>query len=109
MRTQKTVDSEDMEELARYRDAINQVGDGFFILDVERRFAEVNAELCGMFARTPADFIGHTPFEFITEAGWPLLREMIEISNTGRRQSRYEAVRTDGSTFPILVRAVTHC
>jgi diguanylate cyclase (GGDEF)-like protein/PAS domain S-box-containing protein len=109
MQAQKTVDSEDLKELARYRAAINQVGDGFFVLDAERRFAEVNAELCRMFGRAPADFIGHTPFEFVTEAGWPLLREMIEISSTEHRRSRYQAVRTDGSTFPILVRAVTHC
>ncbi|HUL63890.1 MAG TPA: PAS domain S-box protein [Burkholderiaceae bacterium] len=109
MQAQKTVDSEDMEELARYRDAINEVGDGFFVLDVERRFAEVNAELCRMFGRMPADFIGHTPFEFVSEAGRPLLREMMEsIPSTERRRSRYEAVRADGSTFPILVRAVTH-
>jgi diguanylate cyclase (GGDEF)-like protein/PAS domain S-box-containing protein len=97
------------ENLARYRDAIVQVGDGFFVLNAQMRLTEVNAALCRMFDRPEADFIGRGPLEFITEAGRPLMRQMMEsIATTEQRRTRYEGIRSDGSTFPILVRAVTH-
>lgn len=97
------------ENLARYRDAIVQVGDGFFVLNAQMRLTEVNAALCTMFGRTEADFIGRGPLEFITEAGRPLMRQMMEsIPTTEQRRTRYEGIRADGSTFPILVRAATH-
>jgi diguanylate cyclase (GGDEF)-like protein/PAS domain S-box-containing protein len=97
------------EQLARYREAIGQVGDGFFVLDRELRLIEVNAALCSMFGRSEQEFLGRSPLEFVTDASRPLMREaMGRIATTERRRSRYEGVRADGSAFPILVRALTH-
>ena len=99
----------DREDLARYRDAIVQVGDGFFVLNAQMRLTEVNDALCRMFGRTEEELIGRGPLEFITEAGRPLMRQMMEsIPTTEQRRTRYEGIRADGTTFPILVRAATH-
>jgi diguanylate cyclase (GGDEF)-like protein/PAS domain S-box-containing protein len=109
MAEKKTAGTGDREDLARYRDAIIQVGDGFFVLNAQMRLTEVNAALCTMFGRTEAELIGRGPLEFITEAGRPLMRQMMEsIATTEQRRTRYEGIRADGSTFPILVRAATH-
>ena len=109
MQEKRAVGNDDREELARYRDAIVKVGDGFFVLNAERRLTEVNEALCLMFGRTEVDFIGHSPLEFITEAGHPLMRQTMEsIPTMAQRRTRYEGIRADGSTFPILVRAATH-
>lgn len=93
----------------RYRDAIAQVGDGFFVLGADMRLIEVNAALCRMFGRCAEEFIDRSPLEFVTESSRPLMRSMMKrIATTEVRHTRYEAVRADGSTFPILVRALTH-
>lgn len=109
MPDKKAVDTDERQTLARYRDAINHVGDGFFVLNGAMRLIEVNGALCSMFGRTEAELLGRVPLEFITEAGRPLMRQMMgSISTTEQRRTRYEGIRADGSTFPIMVRAVTH-
>ncbi|HTT10812.1 MAG TPA: PAS domain S-box protein [Burkholderiaceae bacterium] len=109
MQANAVVDSDEREELARYRDAIGLVGDGFFVLSPEWRLIEVNAALCAMFGRTAAEFVGHSPLEFVAESDRSLLRETLErIPTSAQRRTRYEALRADGSAFPILVRAATH-
>jgi diguanylate cyclase (GGDEF)-like protein/PAS domain S-box-containing protein len=108
MQAQEAVDSDETEELARYRDAIGQVGDGFFVLSAEWRLIEVNAALCAMFGRAATELLGRNPLEFVAEADRASLRETLErIPTTAQRRTRYEARRADGSTFPILVRAAT--
>jgi PAS domain S-box-containing protein len=57
--------ADEREELARYRDAIARVGDGFFVLNGEMRLTEVNAALCAMFGRTEAELLGKSPLEFV--------------------------------------------
>jgi diguanylate cyclase (GGDEF)-like protein/PAS domain S-box-containing protein len=93
----------------RYRDAIAQVGDGFFVLGADMRLTEVNAALCRMFGRSAEELIGRSPLEFVAESSRPLMRRMMErIATTEVRHTHYQGLRADGSTFPILVRAVTH-
>lgn len=105
----KQAAADDREELARYRDAIARVGDGFFVLNGEMRLTEVNAALCEMFGRSEAELLGRSPLEFVTEASRaPMIQAMASIATTAQRRSHYEGLRADGSTFPILVRAATH-
>jgi len=100
--------ADESEELTRYRDIINQVGDGFFVLGADMRLIEVNAALCRMFGRSEREMIGRSPLELVTEDSRPLLRQMMErIASTEQRRSHYHGVRADGSTFPLLVRAIT--
>lgn len=42
----QSMDADERRTLARYRDAIGQVGDGFFVVDMQWRFIEVNEALC---------------------------------------------------------------
>ena len=99
----------DDERLARYREAISQVGDGFFVLNAELRLTEVNAALCRMFGYAESDLLGCNPLDFVSTASRPLMREMMErIATTDQRRIHYEGLRADGTTFPILVRSITH-
>jgi diguanylate cyclase (GGDEF)-like protein/PAS domain S-box-containing protein len=101
--------ADDQERFARYREAIAQIGDGFFVLNAQMRLIEVNAPLCRMFGCAEGDLLGRSPIEFVTEASRPLMRETMErIHTTEQRHTRYDAVRADGTTFPMLVRAITH-
>lgn len=93
----------------RYREAIAQVGDGFFVLGADMRLTEVNSALCAMFGRRAEEMVGRSPLEFVSESSRPLMREMMQrIASTEVRRTHYEGLRSDGSTFPILVRAATH-
>ncbi|MCX8005075.1 MAG: PAS domain S-box protein [Burkholderiaceae bacterium] len=93
----------------RYRDAIARVGDGFFVLGPDLRLVEVNAALCRMFGRTAEELLGRSPLEFIAESSRPLMRRMMQrIGDSEVRHTHYEGLRRDGTTFPILVRAMTH-
>lgn len=103
------VDETERARWERYRDAIAQVGDGFFVLGADLRLVEVNEALCRMFGRPAEEFIGRSPLEFVTESSRPLMRQMMKrIATTEVRHTHYEGLRPDGSAFPILVRAVTH-
>lgn len=100
--------ADEPEELTRYRDVIAQVGDGFFVLGADMRLLEVNAALCRMFGRAEADMIGRNPLELVTEASRPTMLHMMgRMAATDERRANYEGTRADGSTFPLLVRAVT--
>ncbi|HXF44731.1 MAG TPA: PAS domain S-box protein [Burkholderiaceae bacterium] len=105
----ETLDETERARWERYRDAIAQVGDGFFVLGADMRLIEVNAALCRMFGRSAEEFIGRSPLEFVTESSRSLMRRtMARIATSEVRHTRYEGLRADGTTFPILVRALTH-
>ncbi len=111
-KTQKEVQSFPAAEkrtLARYRDAISQVGDGFFVVDTQWRLVEVNEALCRMFRCGEADLLGRNPLELVTESSRALMVQTMElVARTERRTSRYDGVRFDGTIFPALVRGFTH-
>jgi diguanylate cyclase (GGDEF)-like protein/PAS domain S-box-containing protein len=108
MQEDSEVHADGRERWALYREAIAQVGDGFFVIGPDMRLTEVNAALCTMFGRSADQFIGRSPLEFVSENSRPLMRRMMErIATTEQRRSHYDALRPDGSTFPILVRAAT--
>jgi diguanylate cyclase (GGDEF)-like protein/PAS domain S-box-containing protein len=108
MQEDSEVQADGRERWALYREAIAQVGDGFFVIGPDMRLTEVNAALCTMFGRSADQLIGRSPLEFVAENSRPLMRRMMErIATTEQRRSHYDALRPDGSTFPILVRAAT--
>jgi PAS domain S-box-containing protein len=105
----RSIDVDERRTLARYRDAIGQVGDGFYVMDMKWRLIEVNDALCRMFRCSEADLIGRNPLELVTEASRALMLQTMElVAKTERRSSRYDGVRFDGTVFPALVRAFTH-
>jgi PAS domain S-box-containing protein len=105
----QAIDTNERRTLARYRDAITQVGDGFFVVNAQMRLSEVNEAFCRMFRCSESELIGRSPLELVTEASRPLMLQMMErVATTDRRHSRYDGVRADGTVFPALVRACTH-
>lgn len=92
-----------------YRHVIDNTADGFFVLDTERRFVEVNDTLCQLFGYSREFWLGKTPFDFITdESRIELARQIARIDSTERRRYRLVARRRDGSSFPILLNTTTH-
>ena len=92
-----------------YRNVIDNSVDGFFVIDPQRRFVEVNDALCALFRMARGDFIGRTPLDFITdESRAELVSQMRRIETTDHRRYQLVAKRKDGSTFPILLNNTTH-
>jgi len=98
------------EDAERYfRDVIDSAIDGFFAIDAQRRFIEVNDRLCELFGYPREEWIGRTPLDFITpESRTELIKQMQRIESTDRRRYQLIAQRKDGSTFPILLNNTTH-
>lgn len=93
----------------RYRAAIEHAGDGFFVVDRHLRIVEVNDTLCAMSGYARHELLGRNPLDFATPETRAIVREQWQrIDRVERRRYRFEAVRKDGSRFPVLVRAVTH-
>jgi diguanylate cyclase (GGDEF)-like protein/PAS domain S-box-containing protein len=92
-----------------YRHVIDSTVDGFFIIDAQRRFTEVNEKLCELYGYAREEFLGRTPLDFITdESRAELIRQMQRIETTDHRRYQLTAKRKDGSTFPILLNNTTH-
>lgn len=98
------------EEAERYyRQVIDSAIDGFFAIDAQRRFVEVNDRLCELFGYPRDEWLGRTPLDFITaESRAELIRQMQRIDTSDRRRYQLVAQRKDGSTFPILLNNSTH-
>lgn len=92
-----------------YHHVIDSTVDGFFMIDTQRRFIEVNEKLCELFGYSREEFIGKTPLDFITEESRAeLIAQMQRIETTDHRRYQLMARRKDGSTFPILLNNTTH-
>ena len=92
-----------------YRQVIDSAIDGFFAIDAQRRFVEVNDRLCELFGYPREEWLGRTPLDFITaESRAELIRQMQRIDTSDRRRYQLVAQRKDGSTFPILLNNSTH-
>lgn len=92
-----------------YRHVIDSTVDGFFMINRERRFVEVNEKLCELYGYTREEFLGKTPLDFITEESRAeLIAQMQRIDTTDHRRYQLTARRKDGSTFPILLNNTTH-
>ena len=92
-----------------YRHVIDSAVDGYFAMDIQRRFIEVNGTLCKLFGYAREDWLGKTPIEFIAEESRAeLIAQMQRIDNTDHRRYQLLARRKDGSTFPILLNNTTH-
>ena len=92
-----------------YRHVIDGAIDGYFAIDLQRRFIEVNDTLCSLFGYAREEWIGRTPLDFITaESRAELIVQMQRIDTTDRRRYQLVARRRDGSTFPILLNNATH-
>lgn len=99
----------EFERWDRYRDAIEHVGDGYFVLGRDLRLVEVNDPLCAMLGYERRELLGRSPLDFVTEDSRVKMRQQLErIDSTETRRNRYEARRRDGSVLPILVRSITH-
>jgi diguanylate cyclase (GGDEF)-like protein/PAS domain S-box-containing protein len=93
----------------RYREAIEQVSDGYFVLSRERVFVEVNDRLCAMLGRPRETLLGRSPLEIVTAGSAARMREVFStIDKTERRSVRYDVVRPDGTIVPVAVRALTY-
>jgi diguanylate cyclase (GGDEF)-like protein/PAS domain S-box-containing protein len=92
-----------------YRHVIDSAVDGYFAMDIQRRFIEVNGTLCKLFGYPREEWMGRTPLEFIAEESRAdLIAQMQRIDNTDHRRYQLLARRKDGSTFPILLNNTTH-
>lgn len=92
-----------------YRQVIDSAIDGFFAIDAQRRFIEVNDRLCELFGYPREEWLGRTPLDFITEESRAeLIKQMQRIDSTDRRRYQLVARRKDGTTFPILLNNSTH-
>ncbi|MEW6165350.1 MAG: PAS domain S-box protein [Pseudomonadota bacterium] len=92
-----------------YRHVIDSTVDGYFRIDAERRFVEVNDRLCELFGYAREEWLGKTPLDFITaESRDELIAQMRRIETTEHRRYQLVARRKDGSTLPILLNNTTH-
>jgi diguanylate cyclase (GGDEF)-like protein/PAS domain S-box-containing protein len=92
-----------------YRHVIDSAVDGYFAMDTQRRFVEVNDTLCAIYGYSREEFLGRTPLDFVTEESRAeLITQMQRIDTTDRRRYQLLARRKDGSTFPILLNNSTH-
>ncbi|MDP1735305.1 MAG: PAS domain S-box protein [Sulfuritalea sp.] len=92
-----------------YRHVIDSAVDGYFAMDPQRRFIEVNDTLCTLFGYSRDEFLGRTPLDFITEESRAeLIAQMQRIDTTDRRRYQLIAQRKNGTTFPILLNNSTH-
>ena len=92
-----------------YRHVIDSAIDGYFAMDLQRRFIEVNDRLCELFGYPREEWMGRTPLDFITEQSRAeLIAQMQRIETTDRRRFQLIGQRKDGTTFPILLNNSTH-
>ena len=92
-----------------YRNIIASAADGFFTVDTQYRFRDVNDAFCTLFGCPRGTFIGRSPLDFVTPASRPeLTRQIGRVATTRRRVYELEALRPDGSTFPALISTITH-
>jgi len=100
---------DDLDRWQRYREAIEQIGDAYFVLSRDRVFVEVNEQLCALLGRPREELLGRSPLELVTAESAARMRGMLaSIETTERRQVRYDIVRPDGTTVPVAVRALTY-
>jgi diguanylate cyclase (GGDEF)-like protein/PAS domain S-box-containing protein len=92
-----------------YRHVIDSAVDGYFAMDPQRRFIEVNDTLCNLFGYPRDEWMGKTPIDFITEESRAeLIAKMKLIDTTDHRRYQLMARRKDGTSFPILLNNSTH-
>ncbi|GAB4212344.1 MAG: hypothetical protein Fur007_04480 [Rhodoferax sp.] len=92
-----------------YRLVIDRTADGFFRIDAQHRFVDVNDRLCELFGYPREYWFGRTPLDFITpESRTALIAQMQRIASTDRRRYQLVGLRGDGSTFDILLNTTTH-
>ena len=92
-----------------YRHVIDSAVDGYFAMDTQRRFIEVNDTLCNLFGYPRDEWLGKTPIDFITEESRAeLIAKMKLIDTTDHRRYQLMARRKDGTPFPILLNNTTH-
>ena len=92
-----------------YRHVIDSAVDGYFAMDPQRRFIDVNGTLCNLFGYAREEWMGKTPLDFIAEESRAeLIAQMRRIDNTDHRRYQLLAQCKDGSTFPILLNNSTH-
>jgi len=92
-----------------YRHVIDSAVDGYFAMDPQRRFIEVNDTLCKLFGYPRDEWMGRTPLDFITEESRAdLIAQMQRIDTTDHRRFQLIARRKNGTTFHILLNNTTH-
>jgi diguanylate cyclase (GGDEF)-like protein/PAS domain S-box-containing protein len=92
-----------------YRHVVDNAVDGFFVIDRERRFVEVNDTLCSLFGYSRDETIGRSPLEFIAdESQAELIAQIQAIDVTDHRHYRLIGRRKNGSIFPILLNNTTY-
>lgn len=92
-----------------YRHVIDSTVDGFFRIDAERRFIEVNDRLCDLFGYAREEWLGKTPLDFVTdESRAELLAQMAQIESSEHRRYQLMGRHKAGATFPVLLNTTTH-
>ena len=95
--------------LLRYRDAIEHMGDGFFVLGRDLRLREVNDALCTMLGYARAELLGRSPLMLVTtESGQRMQVQLARIDSATMRRNQYQAIKKDGTLLAVLVRALSH-
>jgi diguanylate cyclase (GGDEF)-like protein/PAS domain S-box-containing protein len=94
---------------AFYRFVVDNVVDGFFVIDRERRFVKVNDAFCRLFGYQREQIIGRTPPDFAAAESRPeLLLQMRRIDATEHRHYQLIGLRSDGRKFPIFLNSTTY-
>jgi diguanylate cyclase (GGDEF)-like protein/PAS domain S-box-containing protein len=99
----------DQRRWRRYRTAIESASDGYFELSLAGQIVDVNDAFCGLFGYAREEIIGRSPMDLADASSHDVLTEQLaKIATTEHRRVQLIGRRKDGSTFPILVRAVTY-
>jgi diguanylate cyclase (GGDEF)-like protein/PAS domain S-box-containing protein len=92
-----------------YQHVIESTVDGFFLVDTEQRFTEVNDRMCELFGYAREEWLGRMPIDFVTAASRAeLLAQIDRIAATDHRRYQLVGQRKDGGTFPVLLNTTTH-
>lgn len=100
----RTTEEQLFETIDMYRVIVDAAEEGIWIADKDDRVTYVNKKLVDILGRTRGEIVGKKIFDFTDEKNRALMKESIEGSRKGRRDTYKFSVRSkDGQFVPMLV------
>ncbi len=95
-----------LESERKYRDLMESLQEGVWVVDKEMRTAFVNPHMAAMLGYAVAEMMGKPLFSFIDESNLSLARERMERRWQGvKEQVEFEFRRKDGSPLHVIINA----
>ncbi len=103
----KLVEAELRQSESKYRELVETMGEGVWVIDRDSRITYANAAMAKMLGYEPGEILGRLPFDFLSEPWRELMKSHIGLRQHGIA-SRYECefVKKDGSTMRATLNAV---